>query len=102
MKQIEGLDLKDLTSEVVKEEAEKAKGPIKEKVRAIHKNLVEWRAEKEKKQSELKKLDEKIGKAEAKMKQLIEGGEGAWKALGDDQQKQQGQGNQPKSEEDAD
>ena len=97
MKQIEGLEIKDLAAEVIKEEAEKAKGPIKEKVRAIHINLVAWRKEREETQNKLKKLDEKIAKAEAKFKLLNEGGDTAWKALGDEKQNQGA--NQPKPEE---
>lgn len=96
MKPIEGLDPVALREEVIKEEADKAKGPVKEKMRQIHINLVTWRREKEEMEQKLKKQVEKINKAQAKFDALAKGGDEAWKALGDDQK----QGNQQNGQKD--
>jgi hypothetical protein len=99
MKPVEGLNIKELADEVIKEEADKAKGPIKEKLRAIVTNITTWKKELETAEKQVAKLKEKIAKAETvKTSVLSDNPDIAWKALQDDQQKKQGDG-QPKKEE---
>ena len=99
MKPVPGINLAEELEKIQKEEAEKQRGPVQDRIRGIFKNLAEWKPQLSKLKKEAEKLEKRIVRAETALTQLAKGGDEAWKAFQDEQQKQE---NQPKKDEDED